>query len=412
MLLFFCLIGTLVTHGQIVDSPIIDATLVYQNPDPVQPGDEVELRWSVKNTGTSTAKSTEFRIVSEYPLRLSAGEAEIKDRGDIPVYDAKKIETGETTVKYKLIVADIAVEGDYQLILEYKTEGGMSKGNWIELDPFTVTIGEKATNVIIEKTKTMPESLGPGQKGEITLTIANKGQSDIKDVLVTMQVDTAPEIAPIDMGNQVIVNQIVAGDSKNVSFTILIDPSTKVQIYKIPITLQYQDERGNSYEKTTDISLVVDAEPEYVLNVEESEVYATKQKGDIVVSLSNIGVSEIKYATLTIEPHEYYTVLSTDTAYLGNLESDDYETAQFTIYTTKYIKELPLHFVLIYKDAYNQNYEDEMVVTTKLFTGLQVRKYGLKEGNSSIIFVLLILVVGACVWYWWKQKRKKEKEKR
>ncbi len=61
---------------------------------------------------------------------------------------------------------------------------------------------------------------------------------------------------------------------------------------------------------------------------------------------------------------------------------------QFTVYTDDYIEELPLHFALIYKDAYNQNYEADISVTIKLFTGLQARKYGLKEGNSGIVFVL------------------------
>lgn len=400
------------TNAQIVDSPIIEATLAYQNPDPVQPGDEVELKWSVKNTGASTAKSAEFRIVPEYPFSVSAGETEMQAAGDISVYDAEKIETGETTVKYKLMVDDNAVEGEYQLLLEYRTEEGISRGNWIELEPFTVSVGGKATNVIVEKTKTEPELLGPGEEGTVTLTIANKGQSDIEDVKVTMNVDAVPEIAPVGMGNEVIVQKIAAGESLEVFFTILIDPSAEVKIYKVPIELAYQDERGNSYEKTTDVAIVVDAEPEYVLNVEESEVYAINQKGNIVVSLSNIGVSEIKYATLTLEPSEEYTVLSTDTTYLGNLESDDYETAQFTIYTNEYVEELPLHFVLVYKDAYNKNYEDEMTVTTKLFTGLQARKYGLKEGNGGILFIFLIFAGAAGFWYWWRYKRKKEKEKR
>ena len=112
MLLSIASIG----NSQIVDSPAVKATLAFQDPDPVDPGDDVELKFSIVNDGSSTAKNVEFRINPEYPFYLASGESEIKGVGDIPVYDPEQIETGEATVRYKLIVDGNAREGEYEIV--------------------------------------------------------------------------------------------------------------------------------------------------------------------------------------------------------------------------------------------------------------------------------------------------------
>lgn len=394
----------------ILDSPHITATLSYQNPDPVDPGEITELKFSIKNDGASTAKTTEFKIESEYPLLLATGEDEIKSVGDVPVYNAEEIDTGEATLKYKVIVDPNGAEGEYEVILSYRTEGGVSRGNWITLDPFDVEVGGKASSVVIEETKTDPERVAPGESAQVTMKITNNGNTYIEDMTITLNLQNTTEIAPLKTSNEVIIRNIKGGESREANFSFIVAPDAAVKVYKIPVTLKYTDQRNNKYEKNTYISVVVDAEPEYVLNIEESEVYEEDVAGNIVVSLSNIGVANINYATLTLEEGEYYTILSSDTVYLGNLESDDYETAQFKIYTTEYAKELPLNFRLVYKDAFNKNYDERIILTTKMFTAWQARKYGLTEEGFGFTTLFILLGVGVLAWYFWKQYKKTQSD--
>ncbi len=390
----------------ILDSPHINATLNYQDPDPVDPGEIVELRFSIKNDGASTAKTAEFTIETEYPLLLATGEDEIKSLGDIPVYDADEIDTGETTLKYKLIVDPNAAEGEYQITLRYKTEGGVSRGNWITLDPFSVQVGGKAASVVIEETQTTPERVAPGENADISITITNNGNTYIEDMTITLSLQNTTEIAPLKTSNELVIRNIQGGESKEANFSVIVAPDAAVKVYKIPVTLKYTDQRNNKYEKNTYISLVVDVEPEYVLNIEENEVYEEDKAGNIVISLSNIGVANLNYATLSLEEGEYYTILSSDTVYLGNLESDDYETAQFKIYAKDYVEELPLNFHLVYKDAFNKNYDEQIILTTKMFTTWEAKKYGLTENGSGLTTLFIILGVGVLAWYFWKQYKK------
>lgn len=410
ILLMMIMIVTLLqgVNAAILDSPHITAALSYQDPDPVDPGEIAELRFSIKNDGASTAKTTEFKIESEYPLLLATGEEEIKSVGDVPVYDAQEIDTGEATLKYKLIVDPNGAEGEYEVTLFYRTEGGVSRGNWIALDPFDVEVGGKASSVVIEETKTVPERVAPGETAEVGMKIRNNGNTYIEDMTITLSLQNTTEIAPIKTSNEVIIRNIKGGESTQANFSLIVAPDAAVKVYKIPVTLKYTDQRNNQYEKNTYVSLVVDAEPEYVLNIEESDVYEEGVAGNIVVSLSNIGVANINYATLTLEEAEEYIVLSSNTVYLGNLESDDYETAQFKIYAKEYVEDLPLKFRLVYKDAFNKNYDEEITLTTKMFTSWEAKRYGLSENGMGFTTVLILLGAGMLGWYMWKQHKKKQ----
>lgn len=396
-------------YAQVVDSPALQAVLAYQDPDPVEPGETVELRFSIKNTGASTAKNAEFKVIAEYPFTAIGDE--IKSVGDISVYDSEKIVTGESTVIFKVLTDKDVQDGEYDIKLAYRTEGGISRGNWIEFDAFKVKVGGKATNVVIAEAKTSPQRIAPGQETEVTLTIANNGNSIIEDATITLNLEDTDAISPLRTSNEAVISKIDGGESTEVAFNLIITPDAEIKVYEIPVKMTYSDLRNNAYEKTAYIAIVVDAEPEYVLNIEETEVYTEGQSGTIVVSLSNIGVSDINYATLTLLQSENYVILSSDTVYIGNLESDDYETAQFKIFAKDYVKELPVRFRLLYKDGYNNNYDEEIILTMNMFSSWKAKKYGLVESSSAWIFIFLVIAVGAAGWYWWKYKRSKKAKK-
>ncbi|MFA6888813.1 MAG: hypothetical protein WC254_04940, partial [Candidatus Woesearchaeota archaeon] len=83
-LIFFiicCIIP--ISYADVIDSPTVEAVLSYQDPDPAEPGETVELHFSIKNTGASIAKSTEFEVIAEYPFTLANDEDEIKSVGDV-----------------------------------------------------------------------------------------------------------------------------------------------------------------------------------------------------------------------------------------------------------------------------------------------------------------------------------------
>ena len=56
-------------------SPDIQVTLLNQDPDPVQPGDVVEVRFQVQNKLSETTDDVYIEILPEFPFSMYSGES-------------------------------------------------------------------------------------------------------------------------------------------------------------------------------------------------------------------------------------------------------------------------------------------------------------------------------------------------
>ncbi|MBU2590256.1 MAG: hypothetical protein KKB39_05845, partial [Nanoarchaeota archaeon] len=89
--------------------------------------------------------------------------------------------------------------------------------------------------------------------------------------------------------------------------------------------------------------------------------------------------------------------------YIGDVDSDDYETAEFRINMGE--EETKLVFELDYKDANNIAYGEKMVLPVKLYSPSEL---GLKTGSSWVWIIVLLLIVGG--YFAWKRHKKKKKQ--
>ncbi len=398
-------------NASIVANPILDISLVEQDPDPVEPGEFVDLKFNIQNNGNGAAKDLELEIVPEYPFTLYEGENAVEELGDVKVYEATETDTGTVTVRYRLGVDSEALEGIYEITLRYRH--GDDTRQWQSIDPFDIRVKSTKGLLSISSTETIPERVEPGHSISINMQLKNEGSNDLEDLKIIAEVTNVTELSPLGSSNELIISRINGGAEENISFNFMVSASAELKTYKLPINLTFMDESGNSYTKLNYISVIVDSSPEYILNLEESEIYQAGTKGSIVISLSNIGSSDINYATLRLSESEEYVALSSSTVYLGNLESDDYETAEFDIYVDDYQPKLPLNFILSYTDNYNNDYDEDITLEMKLFTSSEAGKYGLKEGGSGLFYFVVILVVGGGAgYYYWKKKYPKNKKKK
>ena len=397
-------------HAESFENTLIAVNLAYQDPDPVEPGDYVELKFNVKNTGGNVAKSVEFQILPEYPLSIYDNANNTVAVGDIEVYDASKTDTHEVSFKTRLAVDPNAIEGTYDLQLKYRAIGGSSENIWQDLKPIKVKIQTSKTQLYIADVHTDPERVRPGEAVNLFITLKNLGGTTLEDIKAALDFDNATSFAPYQSSNEKIINHLSPGEESVLQFGIISESDTLLRPHKIPLQLTYQDPSGKAYEKRLYVSIIIYAEPEFVLNLEDRDVYQKGQRGKVVVSLSNIGASNINYVTLDLQQSDAYEIISSPTVYIGNLESDDYETAQFDIYTKEYQPELPLSFKLYYKDSFNKNYQDEIVLPLKLFTAHEATLYGVSKERSNLLVVMVIVVlILSFLLYYFKYYRQKKK---
>jgi len=98
--------------------------------------------------------------------------------------------------------------------------------------------------------------------------------------------------------------------------------------------MTYLDDEGNSYTKNYLIGIKTYEEPAYILALEDKTIYKELQKGTVTFSVANVGKASLNYLSVElVEQPLYYKLLGTNKNYVGNLDSDDFDTAEFEIYS-------------------------------------------------------------------------------
>ncbi len=394
IVLFLSMITSVAAATYSSENARIEITLINQIPDPVEPGDLVEVRFRIENTGTSSIDNLKFELIPKYPFTIY-GEESIKDLGSIDAY-----QTGSDAyvIKYKLRVAVDAMSGENSVAIKFTTDDWSTS---TEIDNFVIEVNEYEPIVELVSATTIPKVAVPGENLELTLKVKSLTYAEIRDVKLSLDlVDTTTTtyyFAPIGSTNEQIIETIGPNQEKEVVFTLATSPDTPIDVEKIPITMTYLDEEGNSYSKSYLIGIKIYEEPTYTLALEDKTVYKEHQKGKVTFSIANIGKASLNYLGMElIEQPLYYKILSTKKNYIGNLDSDDFDTAEFEIYSEdSEANKLPLKIILTYKDDYGKYFEEEHEIDVALYDKKDAIKYGLETpaGTSMIVNGILLIII-------------------
>ncbi len=368
--------------------PEISATILRYEPTPAEQGNIVDIWISLSNEGT-TARNVVVKFVPEYPFTLPQGQLIEVNAGSVAQTESK-------VFKFTVFVDPAAPNGDRNIKFQYSVDGGQ----WTELEA-PITLQAKGAVLIVDSYKVVPSPVVPGQTATVELQVRNAGRLAVKNVDFSIDLADA-KFSTIGTGTKQRVNYIGIGETETVVFQLASDTSTEIKVYNIPVTLAYEDERNTRYNDTAKISLVVNAKPELSMTVDATKFDSKKSPGTVSLKVVNKGVANLKYVTVKLIPTKDYELLSPSIeAYVGNLDSDDFETVDFTI---KPLVESPHLQVLVdFKDPYNVDFSQQYDLPLRIITE---KELGQKKTPWVAIVVGLLVVAG--IIYWWR-KRKKSK---
>lgn len=369
---------TITVSNPFSSSHDIVITLINQDPDPVEPGQYVDIRFRVENRGTEAAKNVSVELLPAFPFAV-VGSA----RKDLSTLEAQQKGSEGVIVKYRLRVDGAALEGENQVELRYQ----VAQGGWVKLSPFNLTVKAQDAILAVTGVETIPDQVHPGEQVNVTLTFRNLATAGLKNIQVKLELDNV-QFSPFHTTNEKTIVRLASQEEKSATFVLVADPDASSQIHKVPYKLSYQDEQQVSYARNGTFGMMVYDKPQFLVNLEDSDVYEQSDNGNIVVSLSNTGTSTLKFVTLELKESSAYQVLSARKVYLGNLESDDYETAEFTIHPTNQESGgIALNLLVEYKDNYNRAYNKMEVLALPLYSQEDAIRYGLKEtANTSLSY--------------------------
>jgi hypothetical protein len=402
--------------GNISTGSSLRATLLNQEPYPAIPGSYVTLRFKVENIGIKNINNLHVRIVPRYPFSLA--DDELKYIGNIA---GMQIGDYGTTVQYRLKVDKDAYPGYFDVDLEYTTDNY----TWIKVTGFSVKVESADVRVGITSVSTQPKYIEPGKEGILIINITNFGDSLIKDITLKLDLTLSSlsqtqlsllssagfqvPFSPIDTSTEQKIRNIMPSETKQFVFKIMTSSTAASNVYKIPIIITYYDVDNKKYETQDLISLLVGGKPELRASIEKSDVLFKNQKGKITIKIVNSGKIDAKFTELFLEDGKNFVVLSNKYDYIGDIDSDDYETAEFTIFVENANNYLELPVKMKFEDPLGNKYEHTETLNLKLYTPQEARKYKL-VGISKVIGFLIFIIITTVGYFIYKRRRHKQKK--
>lgn len=397
-LIMALLLGSLSVSAAL-GAPSLDVVMLNQEPDPVKPGDIVELRFQLENSGGGAVENVLVEIDVDYPFSLRPRDPLQQSLGTIEGYTrGDEVHNFE----YKLIIDDGAVEGDHEITIHYQT----SLGAWVE-KKFDVSVQTVDANVAITKITSNPPELVPGETGTLSIEVKNFGDTSVKDLTLNLDFsDASLPLAPIGTSSEQKVSVLRANEKVRFDYSIIPYADASSRIYKVPVMLTFYGQTGTLFEKDDIIAIIVGATPELKVTLDRADVQKAGKAGEVTVRISNRGVSDVKFLTASIGKSNAIKVIGTSSKYIGGVDSDDFELATFNIYVEKGSEDVSIPLLLEYRDANNRAYKAKINLELPLYSSAEMRKYGLKE-QSMWPALIIVVLIGVGIWYYRKKRKKR-----
>ena len=372
-----------------------------QQPIPAQPGQTVEVWVNVRNVGGSDARDIQIQFEDSHPFRLLSEQERTRN---IEVLGTQK----DFVIKYTVQVASDAPEGISHINLRYSL--GNFRGEALRLIPIEVRTSEAIAT--ISRVTQNPTQVAPGEPVQVTIAVNNIGGSNLRDFTIGLNLDR--EIGPQDMiirdsaflplnaGTTKSVNRIQPGQTSEFTFDLLAVPNTLTSIHRVPVHMRYFDDKGQMQERQDTISLTINTDYEIDVRVDSSELNKNQRRGDVTFIVVNSGLSDLKLVNMEILENDDFELISASaSSYLGNLESDDFDTARFRINALAE-DQVTFPIQVTFRDSLNNKYTETFEVTHKLREA---------QGNGNgFLLILLVIVLSAGVWYYRRRKKKLQQE--
>ena len=194
---------------------------------------------------------------------------------------------------------------------------------------------------------------------------------------------------------------IESGQTQTVSFNLITKGDADSVLYTLPLEIVYYDNEGSAFTKNASFGMVITQEPRLITNVDSSEIVTSGQRGEVSLSISNLGVDEVKFVTVTLQDTDEYEVLGNREIYLGNIDSDDFESATYQVYMNGRGQSVPLLATLTYQDGLNREYSHDVQLALPLYSRSEAASLGLiPKGNPVSAYLgFSLLVFVAVFWF-------------
>jgi uncharacterized membrane protein len=264
--------------------------------------------------------------------------------------------------------------------------------------------------LLIKSVSMYPDQISQGESSQVRILIDNNGNNDLTDISVVLDLSTVP-FAPYNSGSEFGIDKLKEGRTNEAEFEIIALNSAKPGIYKIPVQIIYTE---NSLQKTKSslISITVKSKPVIGVDLESSVLLKTSEN-TVNIRVTNKGLSDIQFLEISLDKSTYFDILSSNTAYIGDLNSNDFDTGSFNLYFKETTPDkITLPVTIKYQDTLNKQYIEKKDITLQVYTTQKAKQLGLIKTTSYTLYIIIIIVLIIIYLIYKKRKNKKREEER
>lgn len=285
-----------------------------------------------------------------------------------------------------------------------------------------------ASALTISSVTSNPTEIQPGQQVGLDLTIKNNNQEqDVSDVSITLnlngfiqQIGTSQQtiypavpFSPYQSSNEKAIDSISSDDHESVHFELIANSDAASGTYNIPVVASYTDDNGTRVlnEPLGVVTVIVNAKPNIVVSSIGSALIKG-QSGKITMQVVNSGLGTSNFLSISLGSVNGISVTSSDNIYIGDINSNDFDTADFNVFIDANAPStILLPVEITYTDSQNNQVTQDNTIPIKTYTSKEAGSLGLTSGNSSFLIITLIIlaIIGFFVY---RSVRKRRRNKR
>ena len=372
----------------------MDVQKVETEPVPLQSSEYADIWFEVTNKGSSEADPVTVRFLENYPFSVDPDEQTSWTPGSLA--------PGEEYIYHvEAKVDENAVQGEN--FLEFETQTGevsITHRVPVEVrsdsDLLSVSSGQGAQRV------------PPGGTSEVSLSLDNMAEGQLKNVLISADFSEVPLTATGTSTRT--ISSVEPGDSTGVSYSLGVDESASNGVYNVPLTVEYENEAGSDFTREVTAGVTVGGRPDLQVGFSGSESRLTSgTQSPVTLRLTNQGQGTADFVSMRLQESDIYDVIGSRSVYIGEMEPDDFQTAEFDLYVdweneSVYRSSMQVPVRLEYETG-SGNRTVTRTATVPLYSQGDLKRYGGGGGGPPLVPIGVAVVVLAGGGYYWRYRR-------
>ena len=260
--------------------------------------------------------------------------------------------------------------------------------------------------LLIKDIKTEPKTLVPGNTADLKIVLENNANFRLFDIRSDLELPSG-----ISFSNDVSKRKVFrmeAGEITEITYHLITSPTISEGVYDGNFSIEYLNHVATERTETYSFGLTVKSDPVVFVEIEESKIYDGVTTGEITLKFVNNDIGDIKFLTVHLEETEDYEIIGPKKQYIGDLDSDDFETVDYKLKINEEKESVNLIIKMDYKDALNNDHTASIETVLKIRDGADI---GVKNNTAIwvVVIIIVVLVVAYIVYRRIKKSRRKKK---